>query len=136
MTRVQRQEDTGRIVVTLALDEALSRWLRAHLTSVVRETLLPHLQHGPVLAGSGLGRPPGSTAEPELLTPRAAAAFLQMSVSKWCDLRRAGKVPREVRLGTQTVRWSLRELRAWVDAGCPEQAVWEKQWPPTRGPGG
>jgi predicted DNA-binding transcriptional regulator AlpA len=36
----------------------------------------------------------------------------------------AGRLPRPVRCGG-AVRWRVREIEAWVEAGCPDRKAWE-----------
>jgi hypothetical protein len=36
-----------------------------------------------------------------------------------------GKLPRPIKLGARTV-WVLSEIRAWLSAGAPERAEWER----------
>lgn len=51
----------------------------------------------------------------------------------------AGKIPQPIRVGRSTL-WRYLELRAWVNAGCPDRETWEtwqclpvrEPLPPTR----
>jgi predicted DNA-binding transcriptional regulator AlpA len=39
-----------------------------------------------------------------------------------------GRIPAPVVLGGSK-RWRIKEIRAWVRAGCPDRATWENRWP-------
>lgn len=39
----------------------------------------------------------------------------------------AGRIPRPVRPGVRDPRWSVREIEAWIAAGCPNRETWEAQ---------
>lgn len=60
---------------------------------------------------------PASVA-PALLDAAAAAAFCSVSLSFWHKLRRTGRVPDPIRLGS-AVRWRRIELGEWINSGCP-----------------
>lgn len=62
-----------------------------------------------------------------LVSRAAAAAFCGVGLSTWDKLTAAGRTPPPIRLGGK-VLWRPRELRAWVDAGCPDRAAWVPQW--------
>lgn len=59
-----------------------------------------------------------------LLTAVEAAAMCGFSVRTWWRLESSGKIPAAVRLG-RSKRWPAEELRAWVEAGCPDRKRWE-----------
>jgi hypothetical protein len=59
-----------------------------------------------------------------LLRARAAAAWADVSLRTWRSWDAGGLIPRPVRIGG-CVLWSLAELRAWRDAGCPDRRTWE-----------
>ena len=60
-----------------------------------------------------------------LALPAAEVAkLLGISERHLWALNSSGRLPRPVRLG-RAVRWNLSELRAWLDAGCPERSRWE-----------
>jgi excisionase family DNA binding protein len=61
-----------------------------------------------------------------LLGMREAAKLLGVSERTIWGMANEGKMPKPIRLG-RAVRWSLDELRAWVNHGCPPQAQWN--WP-------
>ena len=54
----------------------------------------------------------------ELLDAKAAGALLSVSARHLFRLVDSGDAPAPRRLG-RAVRWSRRELLAWLDAGCP-----------------
>ncbi|MCH7752859.1 MAG: helix-turn-helix domain-containing protein [Planctomycetes bacterium] len=54
------------------------------------------------------------------------AKILGISVRHVWALLAQGRLPQPVRLG-RSVRWNLKELRDWLDAGAPDVVVWEKQ---------
>lgn len=55
------------------------------------------------------------------LSAKDAAATLGISRAQLWKLHSAGKIPLPVRLGTKAPRWRVDELRAWVNAGCPDR---------------
>jgi len=76
----------------------------------------------PAQTGGKLGILPGLT--PFLLRADQAAALCGTSTRTWRGWDAAGKIPRPVRIGRKTF-WRPKELRAWVDAGCPDREIWE-----------
>ena len=52
------------------------------------------------------------------------AKLLGISERHLWALNSSGRLPRPVRLG-RACRWNLAELRAWLDASCPERSRWE-----------
>jgi excisionase family DNA binding protein len=67
-----------------------------------------------------------ATITPELLTTDEAAALCGVSRRHFLQLASSGRVgPRALRLGSRSVRWSRRELVAWIDAGCPGRLQFE-----------
>ena len=67
-----------------------------------------------------------STSQPEtlLLTARQAAALCGKSLRPWRSWDASGLIPSPVRVRRSTF-WRAEELRAWVQAGCPERQEWE-----------
>jgi prophage regulatory protein len=65
--------------------------------------------------------------QPLASTATDAARLCGVSRSQWFKLQAMGKVPAPVRLGTRAPRWRVDELKAWLAAGCPDRAVWERQ---------
>jgi predicted DNA-binding transcriptional regulator AlpA len=63
----------------------------------------------------------------EALDPRAAAAFLGISVGKLHDLNGRGLIPQPAQIGDsdRLPRWDRSELRAWVLAGAPSRIRWQ-----------
>ena len=55
------------------------------------------------------------------------AKLLGISERHLWALNSSGRLPRPVRLG-RACRWNLAELRAWLDASCPERSRWEATW--------
>lgn len=72
-------------------------------------------------------RPPMDSAA---LSPIATAKPWQIvacSRAQWYQLLRSGKAPLPAaRLGTRRPVWLLGELQAWLTAGAPDRATWEK----------
>lgn len=60
------------------------------------------------------------------LPAKDAAALCGVSRAQWWKLHAAGKIPLPVRLGTRAPRWRVDELRAWLEADCPDRQTWEK----------
>jgi predicted DNA-binding transcriptional regulator AlpA len=67
---------------------------------------------------------PPSEAYRLLLSAKDAASACGLSSQTWWRLHSSGKTPMPIKLGGST-RWKADELRAWVDAGCPDRATWE-----------
>ena len=63
--------------------------------------------------------PPPKEPEPLLITVREVATILGLSTRSVWRLLRTGKLLRPVKIGG-AVRWRSKELRQWVEAGCPE----------------
>lgn len=55
-----------------------------------------------------------------------AARLCGVSRAHWFKMHAMGKVPAPVRLGPRVPRWRFDELRAWLDAGCPDRLTWER----------
>lgn len=63
---------------------------------------------------------------PLLVSEQNAARLLDYEVRKFQLMNECGQCPRPIRhLGKP--RWSVRELSAWVDAGCPRVEEWEER---------
>ncbi len=73
---------------------------------------------------------PAFSPEPLAVDAITAGGMLGISRSQFFKLHASGRVPSPVYLGTRAPRWRVAEIRAWLDAGCPDRAAWEKQ----RGP--
>jgi hypothetical protein len=55
---------------------------------------------------------------------KSAGALFDLSERAWRRLDVTGQVPAPIRVG-RSVRWRLKELAAWVRAGCPDREAWE-----------
>lgn len=53
-----------------------------------------------------------------------AAVLCSTSARTWDRLVCSEKTPAPVRLGGRPM-WRVDELRAWIDAGCPDRRTWE-----------
>jgi predicted DNA-binding transcriptional regulator AlpA len=68
---------------------------------------------------------PDAGPVPLLLDGRDAARLCGVSPATWYRMVAAGRCPAPVRLSAGCVRWRAQELRAWVEAGCPDRRTWE-----------
>lgn len=79
--------------------------------------------------------PPPSKAEapPLLLDKEDLGRELRVSGKTVDRLDAAGKLPRPVRIGPsgRAKRWPRQTIVAWIAAGCPDRATWERL-PPAR----
>lgn len=64
-----------------------------------------------------------------LITARAAAELCGKSLRTWRTWDAAGSIPRSVRIGRSRL-WRVDELRAWIEAGCPNRRDWESRRAP------
>ena len=70
----------------------------------------------------------GGNIEPLLLKPGEAARRIGISRTQFYRWAEEGYlVPEPVTIGGVRY-WRREELKAWVDAGCPERAVWRAKW--------
>jgi len=60
-----------------------------------------------------------------LLNSRQVAKLLNISQRTFWGYWNNGRIIQPIRVG-RNVRWSVIELRKWVEAGCPTQQEWEK----------
>lgn len=67
-----------------------------------------------------------------MMTARGVAEMLNISERHAWELDKKEQLPRPVRFG-RSVRWYRKELVAWVDAGVPCRAEWEKVKSASRG---
>jgi excisionase family DNA binding protein len=58
------------------------------------------------------------------VTSAEAAALLGIGRTTFLKLNSAGRVPMPIRFG-RSVRWRRDELRAWLNAGCPNRDRWK-----------
>jgi hypothetical protein len=65
-----------------------------------------------------------SVSEPEFVPAAVPASWFAVSVASWLRWSEIGDVPRPVTVGGKP-RWSIAELYAWRDAGCPDRQTWE-----------
>jgi predicted DNA-binding transcriptional regulator AlpA len=69
--------------------------------------------------------PPAPIIEPELIDADQLAALLNIHPATLYRMKSRGRVPAPLRLSRGCVRWSLREIRDWIAAGCPDRKTWE-----------
>ena len=67
-----------------------------------------------------------SESEQLALSAKDAARRLGICRAQFWKLHSSGKLPLPVRLGTKAPRWRVDELRAWLEAGCPDRLTWQK----------
>ncbi len=71
---------------------------------------------------------PRRRVPPGLLRREAAARYCGgVGVSTWDKWTAAGLTPAPIKLGG-AVLWSRRELKLWIDFGCPPRDEWEPLW--------
>lgn len=74
----------------------------------------------PMSLEPGPRQPPRET--PDLLVDtKAAAKTLGLSTRSIYKLLASGHIPPPVRIG-RSVRWDMRTMKGWIEAGCPNQA--------------
>jgi prophage regulatory protein len=61
---------------------------------------------------------------PLLLRAEDAAALCGTALRTWRTWGRMGKIPRPLHIGRLPF-WRHEELKAWVEAGCPDRATWD-----------
>jgi predicted DNA-binding transcriptional regulator AlpA len=71
------------------------------------------------------GRSAPAPADPLLIDAAGLADMLCWSLRSIRRADASGMVPRPVRFG-KSVRWRLKEIEAWVEAGCPDRKTWER----------
>ncbi len=64
-----------------------------------------------------------SLAEPLMVDARALGFLLGFGLRTIRSMDAAGKLPRPLRI-SHSVRWSLSEIRDWIDAGAPDRETW------------
>jgi len=62
---------------------------------------------------------------PLLLSARDLAAMLRLGLRTIRSMDAAGRLPSPIRIGG-SVRWRSEEIRAWLDAGCPDRETWAR----------
>lgn len=60
----------------------------------------------------------------QLLNAREVIAMLHVSQRHLWRMRAAGKLPKPVKIGG-CVRWSVSDVEAWIEMGCPSQQEFE-----------
>lgn len=72
--------------------------------------------------------------DPLLIGVLDACRMLGISRAKYFQMKAAGRVaPLEIKFGKK-ILLRADELRAWVDAGCPNRRAW--RWRPNKNGGG
>lgn len=61
--------------------------------------------------------------QPLAVNGQDAARLVGVSGRSWRRLDAQGLVPQALRVGGSK-RWSVAELRGWIEAGCPARARW------------
>lgn len=67
-----------------------------------------------------------SEEENLLLNSKQVAKLLDISERTLWGHSHSGRIPPPIKIGS-AVRWSIIELREWVEAGCPTQEEWERR---------
>lgn len=62
--------------------------------------------------------------QPLAVSAKELANMLNVSLRQIWRLNATGKLPRPLRLGG-SVRWSRKELEAFIEAGAPDRETWE-----------
>ena len=66
---------------------------------------------------------PAKTQEPALIDAAEFARLLSVSKPTIWRMRDAGKLPNEIALTSQCIRWHRESCLAWIDSGCPEITI-------------
>ena len=61
----------------------------------------------------------GAAPAPLLVDAAQAAALCGVSRATWFSWQAAGRVPAPALRAGRVVRWSVDEVRRWIEAGCP-----------------
>jgi predicted DNA-binding transcriptional regulator AlpA len=77
-----------------------------------------------VMLPRGNGTDATQAVAPLLVPADVAGPMCGRSVASWWRDHAAGRIPAPVKLGGRTL-WRVAELRAWVEAGCPDRRTWE-----------
>jgi predicted DNA-binding transcriptional regulator AlpA len=62
---------------------------------------------------------------PALLRAQKAAQFCDVSEATWWRWDAAGRIPAGFKISPGVKHWRRAELRAWINAGCPDRKTWE-----------
>lgn len=68
---------------------------------------------------------PANILSPILVDAAKVGELLSLSRVSIFAAHAAGKIFRPVRPGVCDPRWSVREIEAWIQAGCPARETWE-----------
>lgn len=68
---------------------------------------------------------PAADPAPLLVSAKQLAKLLDVGLRTVRTWDAGGKLPEPVRIGG-AVRWHLDEIRAWIDAGAPDRATWNR----------
>lgn len=60
----------------------------------------------------------------KLLTAKAIGEMLSLSKRQIFRLNSCGKIPQAIKIGG-SVRWSAKDISAWLAAGAPDRRTWE-----------
>ncbi|UCG47131.1 MAG: AlpA family phage regulatory protein [Phycisphaerales bacterium] len=63
-------------------------------------------------------------AQDRLLSAASIAKLLSLSRRQVFRLNSGGRIPAPIRIGG-AVRWSAKEVSAWLAAGAPDRKTWE-----------
>lgn len=107
-------------VMKLAIERSTSKLMRA-LEDQERREARSEQSRSAIFAGR---KPPENMGM--LIDTHEMVKLLKYSARKIWGMEKNGKMPAAIRVG-KSVRWSLDEIKAWNDAGCPHRANW--QWP-------
>ncbi len=70
--------------------------------------------------------PPAIPADPPItVDAKRLAKLLDIGLRTVRSFDAAGKLPKPVRIGAR-VLWIVDEIRAWLAAGTPDRATWER----------
>jgi|GEM_PF-731399 len=62
---------------------------------------------------------PSTPTESALIDAAQFARLLSVSKPTIWRLKEAGKLPQEIALTSQVIRWRREVVMKWIDAGCP-----------------
>jgi predicted DNA-binding transcriptional regulator AlpA len=60
-----------------------------------------------------------------LLDAKGLALMMSCSLRHVRRMDAAGDLPAPLKVGGRLVRWRAAEIRAWIEAGCPDRQAWE-----------
>jgi prophage regulatory protein len=84
----------------------------------------PNLRLLDAATPQGAGTPPPPGLEVLLVPSHVAGPMCGRSEASWWRDHAAGRIPAPIKIGGRTL-WRVEELRAWVEAGCPDRRTWE-----------